>query len=212
MHSETFFEMFLEEESYKTIMNSYYVCASSSIRKKTDMENVVTVSNVICPKAFVYNKGTLLEMKEAYFRQLKEYDNTFLASIIKMAIENQYNVIFLCTKKEWKLDYLKWMSDWVYMEYGYMIYDYKKYKKGYQTIRNYNREKVLKKVRAVVKKGEKEALFHAARNPNGRKLAKDEIKTWSKQKMRKFLLKKYTYYPKASRKEMMEDILDYLQS
>ena len=206
MNSKTFFEIYLQEERYKTIKNAQYICVSTNIRKRNDAKNIITVSNAIYPRASVFNKGTEEEMRTAYLKQLDGDDKSFIASVINEAITKDLDVVFLCTEKEWKLDYLKWLSEYVYMAFEFPIYDYKKYKRGYVKTRLYEKEKVLKKTKKIVKRSEKEIFEEWMKNERGRKRILQEFKNKSKKEIIKFLKKNYVYYPGKTKREMLDDI------
>ena len=150
MHSKTFFNEFLNNESDRDILKAQYVCVSTHIRRRdTNMENVICMNNILYPGSSVLNKGTFDDMRDAYHEQLSEDALPLIAELIRGSIEDKLNIIFLCTKKEWKLKYLKWLAEFIIIEFDYPVYNYRKYIQGCPLL-DYDKDKVLKSVDVTV--------------------------------------------------------------
>ena len=97
MHSETFFDEFLNNESDRDILKAQYVCVSTHIRRRdTNMDNIICLNNVLYPGSSVLNRGTFEDMRDAYHEQLSEEALPLLAELIRGSIEENLNIIFIC--------------------------------------------------------------------------------------------------------------------
>ena len=123
MNSKTFQDDFLSNERDKDILNAQYVLVSTRIRKGDGKyKNIIAASTTLYPNNSALMKLTEDDIRTEYFEQLDE-NRGLLATLILGSIEKKYNIIFLCTKNESKLKYLKYLSEYVFMEFDYPIYD-----------------------------------------------------------------------------------------
>lgn len=207
MHSKTFFEEFLNNESDRDILKAQYVCVSTHIRRRdTNVENIICLNNVLYPGSNVFNRGTFEDMRDAYHEQLNDEALSLLAELIRGSIEDNLNIIFLCTRKEWKLKYLKWLAEFIIMEFDYPVYNYHKY------INNcplfiYDKEKVLTRVKGISQKARERAFNVQRRTASGRKQILHEYKSMSKKELKQICIKEELYYEGMSKQEML-DILE----
>lgn len=202
-----FFEEFLNNESDRDILKAQYVCVSTHIRRRdTNVENVICVNKDLYPGYRVLDKGAFEDMRDAYHEQLNEEALVMLAELIRGSIENNMNIIFLCTKKEWKLKYLKWLAEFILMEFDYPVYNYRKYIQGCPLI-EYDKEKVLKKVRSISEDAHKKLFEEQRKTKQGRKFIVQEYKSMSKKELKKICKEQDLYYEDMSKQEML-DILE----
>ena len=72
MHSEMFFDYFLNNEDYEVVKDSQFIVVSNSIRKRRSKEdNIICLNHMIYPNSEVLSRGTFDDMHEAYEEQLK---------------------------------------------------------------------------------------------------------------------------------------------
>ena len=207
MHSETFFDEFLNNESDRDILKAQYVCVSTHIRRRdTNMDNIICLNNVLYPGASVLNRGTFEDMRDAYHEQLSEEALPLLAELIRGSIEENLNIIFICTKKEWKLKYIKWLAEFIIMEFEYPIYNYHKYING-SPLLIYDKEKVLKHVKTIVDDAQKRLFNEQRKTKKGRNMILKEYKSMKKKELKKICIKEDLYYDGMSKDEML-DILE----
>lgn len=208
MNTKTFFDNYLQNENYADILKAQYVCISCKIRRKSDdFDNILIANNTLFPNSNVLNKGSFDDMEDEYYEQLShETQNTLIASLIKGAIEENLNIIFLCTKNESRLRYLKWLQNYIFMEFNYPVYDYKDFVNGCGIIK-YNRDKILKKVNKIVKKGEEKYIEANKNNKSGRKIIMRRYASCKKSELKKILKEKGLYSKDMSKDEML-DMLD----
>ena len=210
MHSKTFFEEFLNNESDRDILDAQYVCVSTHIRRRdTNMENIICLNGTLYPGATVLNRGTFEDMREAYHEQLSEEALPLLAELIRGSIEDNLNIIFICTKKEWKLKYMKWLVEYIMMEFEYPVYNYRKY------INNcplfiYDREKVLKRVKSITDEARKKLFETQRKSKNGRKRILHEYKSMSKKELKKICIEEDLYYDSMTKQEMLDMLEAFL--
>lgn len=182
MDSKVFNKYFLNNESDKDILDCQYVLVSYRIRSGNSRENIC-VYNALYPESSVLVADNTDLFKELYYKQLKAFRNN-LAILIKGSIKNRYNIIFMCSKNENKIGYLKVLSDYVYDTFGYPMYDYKDYIKCRCDIIDFNKDKVLKKCNKFIKKDKynhlsDDDLIHMIKN--------------HPDKLEKILIDKYNY-------------------
>lgn len=207
MHSETFFEKYLNNESDRDILKAQYVCVSTHIRRRdTDVENVICINNILYPASTVLNKGTFEDMRDIYHEQLHDEAMPFLAELIRGSIEDNLNIIFICTKKEWKLKYLKWLAEFIIMEFDYPIYNYRKYIQGCPLL-EYNKDEVLKNVKLITENAKKKLFENERKSRAGRKRILHEYKSMNKKELKKLCIEEELYYDGMSKQEML-DILE----
>ena len=207
MHSETFFDEFLNNESDRDILKAQYVCVSTHIRRRdTNIENVICLNNVLYPGTSVLNRGTFEDMKDAYYEQLTEDALPLIAELIRGSIEDKMNIIFLCTKKEWKLKYLKWLAEFIIIEFDYPIYNYRKYIAGCPLL-DYDKDKVLKQVKTITENARKKLFEQQRKSKRGQKQILHEYKSMSKKELKKICIEEELYYDGMSKQEML-DILE----
>lgn len=210
MHSETFFDEFLNNESDRDIIKAQYVCVSTHIRRRdTNMENIICLNKVLYPGSSVLDKGTSEDMREAYHEQLSEEAMPLLAELIRGSIEENLNIIFLCTKKEWKLKYLKWLVEFIIIEFDYPVYNYHKYINGCPLI-EYNKEKVLKTVLSITENAKKKLFDTQRKSKQGRRQILHDYKSMSKKELKKICIKEELYYEGMSKQEMLDMLEAFL--
>lgn len=203
MTSKVFQDTFLENESDKDILKASYVIVSTRIRKKHEHDNVVSAQNVLFPDARVCSAMTDDDLRERYFDQLMA-NKPFLATLIKGSIEEKYNIIFLCTKKENKLKFLRYLSEFVYLEFDYPIYEYKNYANGALKLVKYNKKKVIKKCDKILKKAKQDYYKREIKTKDGRKRVVQDFKKMDKSELKKILKKRNLYSKGMSKGEMVE--------
>lgn len=197
---------FLTNERDDDILNAQYVIVSCRItcRREERVENIISAKNILFPDAYVCQAVAVDEMRERYFAQCHAA-RVFLATLIKCSIEEKKHIIFLCTKNESKLKYLKYLSEYVFMEFDYPVYEYKSYSKGGYLIK-YSPEKVLKKCNKILEKAKKKGLSKLKESEGGRKKLMEEYSKYTKKELKKMLKKKNLYTPGMSKAEMLDSL------
>lgn len=204
MNSKTFQDDFLSNERDKDILNAQYVLVSTRIRKGDGKyKNIVAASTTLYPNNSALMKLTEDDIRSEYFEQLDE-NRGLLATLILGSIEKKYNIIFLCTKNESKLKYLKYLSEYVFMEFDYPIYDYKKYSYNKIGIIEIDKNKIIQKCNKILKQLKKERSKELESTKSGRMKLAQEFKSLSKKEMKKELMKRDLYIDDMSKKEMVE--------
>ena len=125
-------------------------------------------------------------------------------------IEEGYNIIFICTKKEGKIKFLDYLANYIYMEFGYPVYEYKKYASGALPLRKYDKEKVIKKCNKLLKRAKEENYKKQLQTVNGRKQISKSIKKMKKKELIKELDKKGLYVEGMDKTEMIEMLRTFL--
>ena len=204
MNSKTFQDDFLSNERDKDILNAQYVLVSTRIRKGDGKyKNIIAASTTLYPNNSALMKLTEDDIRTEYFDQLDE-NRGLLATLILGSIEKKYNIIFLCTKNESKLKYLKYFSEYVFMEFDYPIYDYKKYSYNKIGIIEIDKDEIIQKCKKILKQIKKERNEELESTKMGRMKLANEFKSLSKKEMKKELMKRDLYIDNMSKKEMVE--------
>lgn len=204
MNSKTFQDDFLSNERDKDILNAQYVLVSTRIRKGDGKyKNIIAASTTLYPNNSALMKLTEDDIRTEYFEQLDE-NRGLLATLILGSIEKKYNIIFLCTKNESKLKYLKYLSEYVFMEFDYPIYDYKKYSYNKIGIIEIDKDEIIQKCKKILKQIKKERNEELESTKMGRMKLVNEFKSLSKKEMKKELMKRDLYIDNMSKKEMVE--------
>lgn len=206
MSGKTFLNQYINEDP-KKVMKTQFVIVSSTIRKNGKYEDqVINGNNVLAPSQYLiadyddYKHNT--EYRREYFNQLDE-GRAFLATIIKYVIEENMTVVLLCGQREKKYNYLNMIQEYVEQEFGFHIYDYKKYKDGKEKPVKIDQSEVLYVCNRILKKAKKDKKKKMLSTEKGRKSYISEMK---KKTMKKELKKRGLYVDDMSKSEM-EDML-----
>lgn len=202
-NSKVYQNIFLRHESYQDILKSQYVLVSTRISSSGEYENIVQARNMLYPNPEVCSTMDSNSFKNSYFNQL-ESNKAFFATLIKGSIEEKYNIIFMNTYKEEKnMKFLEYLSEFIFIHFGYPCYNYKYYSLGMISLIKYNKKDVLKICN--------EYLKEAKDNYNNDKNNKlKNFKKMSKKKLRKILQKEGLYMDGMDKEEMLESIKLFL--
>ena len=121
--------------------------------------------------------------------------------MIKKSIKKGKNFILICSDKEWKIPYLKWVSEFVYDYFEYPIYSYKNFV-SIEKLPDIDDDSILKRINKILEKTKRQNLDKMPSREKTR-LYK-EMKTSS---LKKILKEKGLYNKNMSRSEML-DMLD----
>ena len=209
MNSKVFQDVFLNSERDKDILHAQYVLVSTRIRKRESKENII-IAKVLYPDSVVCCASTDEDFAERYYNQLEE-NKTLIATLILGSINENYNIIFLCAKCEDKnMKFLKLLSNYVYYEFGYPIYDYKLYQCGASELIKYNKDKIVKKCNKLLQVAKDNQYEKDLKTQQGRKRIIKELKKKSKKELKKDLKKRNLYIDGMSKKDMIDTIEDFL--
>ena len=210
MHTKTFFEKFLSNESTKDILNAQYVCVSTHIRRKDKcFNNIIIASDYLYPNASVLNLGTFEDMEEAYYDQLHHDTLPLLAEFVRGSIEDNLNIILLCTKGEWQLRYIKWLAKYIMKEFEYPVYNYRKYIDGCP-LYEYDKDKVLKHVKSITDDAAKKLFNIERKTKTGRNRIIKRYESMSKKELKKICIEEELYYEGMSKEEMLDMLTTFL--
>ena len=205
MTSKDLQNVFLKNERDKDILNAQYVICSLRIRKREEQDNIISAQSILFPAPDVCSALTEEDMRERYMNQLMPA-KAFLATLIKGSIEEKYNIIFLCTKNEGKMKFLRYLSEFMYIEFGYPVYEYKKYANGSIALIKYNKKKVLKKCDKLLDDAKRKQYLIDRTTEAGRKRILKDYKKMKKSDLKKNLKKRNLYYKGMSKSEMIDMI------
>lgn len=212
MHSETFFNYFLNNEDYEIIRDAQFIVVSNSIRKRRSKEeNIICLNHIIYPNSEVLSKGTFDDMHDAYEEQLKEEALPFLSTVIKGVIKKNYNVFFMCSKKEWKLKYLKWLEEFIYDFFGFPVYNYLDYvcDSYYKSYDKYNKKQVLKRCNQIIDVQDERNFNRMLQTNSGKRQLLNIYKNMNKKQLRKECeLRGCSFMPDASKSDLLTVLID----
>ena len=204
MNSKTFRDDFLKNETDKNILKAQYVLVSSRIRKREHHDNIV-VAQILFPDSRVCSAVVEEDYRERYFAQLDD-NEAFIASLVLGSIDENYNIIFLCSKIEDKLKYLKLLSEYIYLNFNYPVYEYGLYWSGASRLIKYNKKKIIKHCKSILKEvkknKEEEIKGYSDRY-------RQTLQNMSKKELKKKCIKMDVYEDDMTKKEMIETIIDF---
>lgn len=205
MNGETFLRKYINEDP-DTVLSTQYAIVSSHIRKAGRYEGQVINAN-----APLYpNELSLLDYEDytdpKYVDEVQsrfEDSLPFLAVLISYCLDEDSNVVFLCSEKEWKYRYLKILKDFILERFEFHVYDYKKVKSGKEKIVEDDEGVVSSTCRKILKQAKKDQKEKMLTTDRGREKYIDDL---DKDKMIK-KLKAMNLYVKGMSKEEMKDTL-----
>ena len=200
MNSKEFFKLFLKHEDDKDILKCQYVLVSYRIRSGNTRKNIVTYNGLYPNDNVITNGYDYDTFEELYVEQLKHMKSVF-AILIKGAIKNNFNIIFMCSKKESKMKYLDILADYIYTEFDYPVYNYSDFVNYKVEVVKYNKKKVLKKCNKYINKSKFINMSDDAIIDSIRKHPK---------RLEKYLYKKFNIDINLSDIDSEEDMFDIL--
>ena len=206
MSSKTLQNVFLVNEKDKDILKAQYVLVSTRVRKRGEYENIVSATNILFPSSSVCSAITLDDLRDRYFKQLDE-STAFIAALIKGSIEENYNIIFLCSKREMKLKYLQFLSEYIYIKFGYPVYDYNNYALGISKILKYNKKEVMHLCNGILNDAKNKQMMKDLNSERGRQKILKDYKKKDKSELKK-ILKNHGLYSKGMSKSEMIDTIE----
>lgn len=195
LSAKEYLDGFIQKEDYYDILHTQYVIVSTRIRSSKKYENVI-VGNVIFPNPYVCSAIDDYELMSRYMTQL-ETNKSFLAALVKGSIEENFNILFMCSNKEKKIMYLDYLSEFIYQEFNYPVYNYSLYKSGAIKLIKYDKDKVIKKCNKILKE---------TRNKN---LNSKTVHNLDKSDLKKILKEKGCYVKGMSKSEMVDIIVNH---
>lgn len=214
MDSETFLNLYLENEEDWCILDSYYILVSWRIRvhKNQQIGTIDDARNILMPDSATLFQDTKKDYKQQYLHQLQTSDsaNAYLAHLIKGSIKKNYNIIFLCSKSEGNGieggSYLDYLAYYIMSTFKYPVYNYKKFVKKKTSLISYDEEETLRICKEIGKR-EKQKRKERERSSNqGLIEYRSRLETKSKKSLQK-KLEKYNIYVTDETKSEMIDLL-----
>lgn len=191
-------ELFLNNETDDDILEAQYVIVSNRIRRVGTAHKNIIQAGVLFPDPKVCIGIDTDDFNTLYMKQLDE-NITLIAMLIKTSIVNDYNIIFICTKKEDKLGrFLELLSRYVYNEFDYPMYNYKDFATGRIKEVSYDEAEVYNKCNKIVKAAKHKDIVNKI--DNERKLSDGDKKALKK------LLKHEGLYSKGMSVHEMKNI------
>lgn len=206
MNGKTFLTTYIKEDP-KKVLKTQFVIVSSTIRKLGkkcwDKQIINANSNLYPSQQLIMEYDNYKHNKNYEAEYYNQLDNSkpLLATLIKYVIDDNYTVVFLCGKKESKYNYLNLIKKYVWNEFGFHIYDYKKFKEGKERIVQVNNYDVGRKCDKILKKAAKQKKERMLSTESGRK---QYFSSMSKKDLKKELKKRDLYYPDMSKSEMLD--------
>ena len=204
MDGKTFITKYINEDPRK-VLRTQFVIVSSTIRKTGKYEKqVINANGSLYPPPELLVDYDNYKKNEDYQMRYKEFireSNPLLATLVKYSIEDDVNIVFLCSEKEKKYQYLKLISAYVLDEFGYPMYNYKKMISGKAKKQKYDEAYVLSRCDKILKKAKKHKKERMLSTESGRK---EYFGKMSKKEMKKKLQKLGLYDKKLTSSEMRE--------
>lgn len=210
MDSKVFRNEFLTRERDKDILDTQYVIISTRIRKRdSKFMNICVYNSKLYPASSVLMCKTEEDMNDEYNEQL-ENELVVLATLVMGCIEEGYNIVFMCTEQESKLNYLRYLSEFIYSRLGYPVYDYSLFINGRSRIMKWDENSVKKKCKKIIKQAKSKRFEENLRTEKGRKQNVKSFSQLSKKEMKKHLKSRSLYYDGMSKAEMIDTFEVYM--
>ena len=213
MNGKTFQKKMMKNEDPDAILRAKYGLISSRITSAKRYPKKILIMKALFPNSTILADLGIADEKwsiREYKKQLKQ-NREILAIIIHNAIVKNRTFILLCSEIEWKVlgkpSFMEHLADFCMEEFGYPLYDYKKYKNGKIGKIDYDKKQVLKKCKKVIEEARVQRMQKDLKSPRGRKRVLNEMTV---DEMRKLLDNYDIYTSGMSRKEMRSLIKKYI--
>lgn len=209
MDTKRFRDVYLVAEEDDDILNTQYIIISTKIKKRGDKKNIIIANAFLYPDASVMMETDKVSMKEAYFDQLENHALSFLGSLIRGTLEENFRIVFMSTRKEYKMmPYLKWLSEFVWRVFKYPIMEYGDIFLGEKV--KFNKQKVLKLTKKIMEEDREIEFRRNLQTVGGRERIKHQITLMTKKQLKQEM-KRFSFNPKnCTKKEMKEILIDQL--
>lgn len=210
MDGKTFQKVFVKKEDPDKILRARYIIVSSRIRTmESEFNNVQKANTILFPTQEILSDSRSADIdyfNRVYKRQLRKA-KTFLSNVVLNAIKKKKTFIFLCSETEWDIGYLQNIADFVEKQFHYPVYNYLRYKKGKEKIRQFEPVDVLKRCRKQQEEEKNRELHLAMRS---KKDQKQMLKKLSGKEMKRILQNIDAYVDGMTKKQMKWMIKNYL--
>lgn len=206
MNGKTFLTTYIKEDP-KKVLKTQFVIVSSTIRKlgkKSWDKQIINANGSLYPsQSLIMEYDDYKHDKNYEVEYYNQLDNSkpLLATLIKYVVDDNYTVVILCGKKESKYNYLNLIKKYVWDEFGFPIYDYKRFKEGKERIVQVDNYEVTRRCNKVLKKAAKRKKEKMLSTENGRK---QYFSSMGKDELKKELKKRDLYYPNMTKSEMID--------
>lgn len=210
MDGKTFQKVFAKKEDPDKILKARYIIVSSRIRTmESEFDNVQKANTILFPTKEILSDSRSADrdyFDRVYKRQLKKA-KTFFSNIVFNAIKKKKTFIFLCSETEWNIGYLRDIADYIEKQFHYPVYNYLRYKKGKEKIRQFDPDTVLRKCKKQQEVEKNRELHLAIRS---KKDQKQMLKKLSGKEMKRILQNIDAYVDDMTKKQMKWMIKNYL--
>lgn len=206
MTSKVFQNVFLTNEPDDDILKAQYVIVSSRIRvrDKEHYPNILNAYNTLYPNSYVMSALTKEDLTVRYKENMREQNLALLASLVHISVSKNLNIIFLCTKSEKKLHYLDSLSELIYEEFHYPVYDYEMYSLGVSKIISFDKGKVEKRCKKYLKNAKHEYYRKIDDDEKRREVMMKDYKNMSKKELKEILKRNNLYRKDMDKEDMLE--------
>lgn len=206
MDGKTFLKDFIKRNDPKIILETQYVIVSSGIRRMQKWRNVLSGS-VLFPSTNLivdFDDYNSKAYTESYIDQLDD-NKEFLAIIVKYAIEEDMNIVFLRSENENRYRYFEILQDYVDDVFEFHICDYRGLQKGDDAEHIYDHNSVMEVCESVLNNASHENI---SKSLSSEASVQKLIETIGKKEVKKFLKKELKkrnlYLEDMSMSEMIE--------
>lgn len=211
MDSKVFESVFLKNERDQDILDTQYVLVSYKIKGKGLKENILDASNYLFPSAATCCTNSQEDFKDMYMDQLEHDGKAVLALILHDAIKYKQTVVFICTKKEKRLNYLKYIAEYVEETFHYPIYNYKEFS-NWGKLKSVDEKATDEICIEVINEAKFNYFDTASASVGGRNRIKKELNKMSTKELRYRLSLSGIDAKSLSRKKMIKYALKVLQA
>lgn len=216
MGSKVFQDYYLVNEPDDAILAAHYVVVSNRImrRDKSDIDNIVIATSYFMPTGEIWATPSKKDRKTLYMKFIDTKSKLTLATMILGSINKGYNIIFICTDSERKLKLFEYLAEYVYVTFGYPMYNYKSYCTGMCELIKYNKKKVEKRCNKLLNTEQKRVIDKILSYEIHNEFEENKLRTLLKKRKKKLLkkvLQSCDYYDEGlSKSEMIDRIITVL--
>ena len=210
MNTKTFMKIFAHENP-KLIEKTQFIVASKRIRKTTEEPNVIFMPNLYPSDMLLADYRNEIDaghFEKEYRKELSKH-KLLLAILVKGIVEENYTSVILCTYKEWKVGYMKVLSEYILDLFGYPVIDYKKFKtkkKLPKEVKDIDERSIIDRCDEIIKKEENRKRKELMKTRSGRAKL---VESMTKEDMIKQLKKMNLYSPGIDKYTMKEILMEF---
>ena len=203
MDGKTFQKVFAKKEDPDKILKSKFLIVSSRIRNLDKFrKNVIKANHILLPDNRLQADLGIYDNSffEREYRKTLRSAKGFLSSLVYNSLIKNKTIILLCSENEWTgLGHLQLIAQYIEDEFHYPVYNYRKYKKGKEKIRSFDRDEVIQ---LCLKQQKEDRITYVDKKMRTDSGKKELLKELSTKEMKRMLINSDLYVKGMGKKQM----------